>query len=787
MNLFKYILPIIFTTPIVKALDTNNLKFVSLATCKTYYTSSVTPVDGQTVDTYCSDKLMNALEICIDSKINQYATTNKITFANLTNTEQLSKKSQYNYECQLASQTDAAKAAQAAQAKSKTGSAATLGTAATAAAVAAAAALAASNNRQNSGAQSATQLLQQLSKTPSKDAPANGAQSETEALKSSTEALKKAIPNLQKDVTAESPSQSRSLTPEEQASADVKSNYLHDERIKENAADAADKADPYSANYENASDRQSDLVSAQNKIAAEAEAASKQVPQASEAFKKASDAAQVSSTAPGNSTVITASAQKTSSNLISDSSTAMGATAQILEVPDSSMPYSQTIAALQKIQTDVKTYTTAPKESCTSMAEKASMLCVEGTSPGAKAAKEVMDVAGPVLGVITSAQKTCSSTAKVTQVVNSGLMIAKGVCIAAKLTCDHACGVAVKTITQMNASIQNQLSSAIINDYSTTEAQCHSRGNTAGLACSETGQYKSCYDIVYLPCTADNSSKRTEASSLIGKLQTIVSKENVPATPGTSPAIAAGCVNHVKDIAMFALQVYGTASALKSAKACAEKLATTAAGGAAVTTQQYCEKPENLKEQLCLCQKDPMSTGCPGALAAAIGSTQDPGTNIKATKGASAFAGGFGTNPSSALSAGGISGDKVKDGITGKDASATDASSAGGNGYVGGKGANGGVGSQPGAEETTAKKPEENKKWSFGAFSGSGGGFASFFGGGAGKSEKSGSLSQKDMAAVKRQIASERISAEVSSASGKSNWEKVRNMYLNKEASFLGQ
>ena len=50
-----------------------------------------------------------------------------------------------------------------------------------------------------------------------------------------------------------------------------------------------------------------------------------------------------------------------------------------------------------------------------------------------------------------------------------------------------------------------------------------------------------------------------------------------------------------------------------------------------------------------------------------------------------------------------------------------------------------------------------------------------------------GSIGTKEMNAINRKLASEQVAAQVSPASGKSNWEKVKQMYLFKENSFIGK
>jgi hypothetical protein len=441
--------------------------------------------------------------------------------------------------------------------------------------------------------------------------------------------------------------------------------------------------------------------------------------------------------------------------------------------PKMSAPYSTTMADIQKLSSKVKNYVNMTKKACTESAEKASFLCIENTSPGAQAAKGLMEAAGPVLAAITSAQKTCSSTGKVSKLVSTGLALAKGTCVGAKVMCDSSCAKAVSEVTEMNTMITTEIAQAVQTDFMSAEEDCASLPDP-----NREG--------VYANCSADNNSKRTIAMEGLKALQAVIQKEVPPTTKGTSAEVALQCQALAKDIALLAADIAGALMAKNSAEKCADQLAAAGNGAGDVSVQQYCEKKENVATDFCRCKANDLAEGCPGAIAAnAAKDAELAGLNIKGAGGNSGFAGalpGSGTKNNLGSGIGGLGAARDDAGALAATSSAVDGSGASGGGGSGG-GSSSAAAPGGSSDPSVVKDTAEKKKWSFGAF-GSFGGGGGFFGRGSGKSS-SGALGVKQLNAIKRKIASDQVSAEVSTASGKSNWEKVRNMYLIKEASFI--
>ncbi|MBC7467336.1 MAG: hypothetical protein H7256_15205, partial [Bdellovibrio sp.] len=418
---------------------------------------------------------------------------------------------------------------------------------------------------------------------------------------------------------------------------------------------------------------------------------------------------------------------------------------------------------LTLIKGSIQTYFTSKKTMCASSAETAGFLCAEGTSPGAKSVKMLMDVGAPVLSVISSAQKACSTTAKITSFASTALTVAKGLCVATKATCDIACS---------SASTQLGLIGTQINAFQ-------------GIFLTEGSKLLAdCVATVGATCTPIETANQVVPPS-IGKIGTSLKVEATPVS-GTATNIAVKCTGYSKDIALMAVNLASLLAAKKGADACSDSLKSTASTG--TTPLQYCETPSNTNTQYCICLKDNTKVGCPGYAATATttttAATSENGVDVKSTGSGNQFASGsVSTKPTSALgSVGGLGTTAATD--ANKAAATTTANGLTAAGSGSGGGASDASGA-PSADLGSAKdaKAAAEKKWGFGSFSGIGGGGSG--GGSSSGSASNNKLGQKDMDALKRQIASEQLRAEVSEASGKSNWEKVRERYLMNSSSLL--
>ena len=409
------------------------------------------------------------------------------------------------------------------------------------------------------------------------------------------------------------------------------------------------------------------------------------------------------------------------------------------------------------------------KDLCVKEAERTNKLCVEGTSPGAKATKALIDYSGPLLGAMSSAMNACSSTKKVMNFAQMGMMVAKGVCVGSKLSCDSKCATAHKTLESLTKLIDAE-KTALEQDKTTAMTNCSSLATPPLVAA----------------CNTDANNKYMQGQQYTNLIVTWTNSEKVP-EKGTTARMIVSCQEKGKDIALMATNILTLAMAKMSAQKCEKDLATTGGGGGAAnanaaTTAEYCADPTTKGSDFCKCQTNPSAEGCPGALAAGpgAGNMADPkrGVALNLQKGPSGFAGGNGAGkPSgSGITVGGGgggagSGSAAVQLSDPKGLNTVNGAAMGGNAAAAGAAAGGSAqGSEAGAAPAA-----EDKKWSFGAFSSSsGGGVGGGRGSGGGYGNGNAQVSGEQQEAIERKLASDRFAAEVTTSTGPNNFDKIK-------------
>lgn len=733
----------------------------------------------QSIPNSVSTTTRTDLDICVEQKTNKYVSDMKIaSFEVLMNTEQLQKKAQFTAECSAESQKAAQQKAIAAQQAAAVAAAnstsnntsGSSGAASTAAAGTAGLLLARQMVQALPDSKTATTPQAQPSSgsAPGGSVPAGGSASAAAPAAAAAPVGGNSVASA--DTTVATPAVSaESGSASAEGAASSASMFQANDPFKAGPQSSYLQPDnPASLNLTSMSP--SELAGAKEALGGEVQAVAQTSPQladTSQLLLKNADGG--GATAPA--TDITTTAKQRDAELTTASKTLQNMSFMLTGTLP---PFSKTAAAVQALSAKIDSYISTAKGACTTLAEKTEFLCMEGTSPGAIAARQVMNVAGPVLAVVNSAQKACSSTAKVSKMVGTGLTIAKGVCVASKLACDGACTIATSSFATIMQMASAEMKVALDGDAAVATSYCSA--NT----------------ITDPSCVPRNQTRMQQVMATLLKVQTSLKAEQIPATPGTTPNIALRCQSHMKDILLFAVNLAGLMQSKKSAESCEKTLA--ASGNTGVTPAQYCENTANAATQFCICQKNNTATGCPGAIANSLNpnSTDPAGTNIKSTSGNSAFASGFkptavnsGLNKnamgglgSSGSGASGVS----ADGAANTGANTSSDFNGGSQGLAGTNAPGGGSGD----EKSASGKGSSDKKWNFGSLGEFGSSLGGLFGGKSG-SDKSGNgaLNQKQMDAIKRQIASEQRSAQVSSATGKSNWEKVQQRYLMNSSSFL--
>lgn len=394
---------------------------------------------------------------------------------------------------------------------------------------------------------------------------------------------------------------------------------------------------------------------------------------------------------------------------------------------------------------------TPERASCTSSAAQADQLCSLVRSPKAQLVQQVMSAGAAALSAVTAATESCDKTSKLAKVAQGGMLLAQMGCTAVKVRCDLSCQsatVSMQALRKASAAIQ----------------KCQ---------------------INLLQATKFSGPQITQAA---GQLSARIEKELT--TGATVPDAVKQCDGHSADILTMATQVTGFATASADAIKCKEQLAaggaagknTSAFAGPKMTTAEYCSNPSNATSSVCKCTANPNADGC-------IGSVAKQGLQVgrlNSGSGASSFAGGSYGNGVSGLNASQTNkSDISKDGSSGSGLSAAAREALGLNngGAATSENAAGGSNgvSSNAASAESAKSVEETKK-RFGFFSSLG----NLMGGGSGgrrgaETTASKLFKEKELQeAMKRKIASDEARAQISPASGMSNFEKISKKYKSK-------
>lgn len=542
-----------------------------------------------------------------------------------------------------------------------------------------------------------------------------------------------------------------SLTEQQQMEKERNDGEALDRQIAENAKNPGPQLTEAETNK--ALDEASKAASVANQQAADVVS---EVPQAAKAATDVAGAATSVDAVKAPPGAITTAAQTADAKITAALSQAKALQARL-------ETYPQTSAMFTKFMTAGQAYVSTSKPACTGTAEKAELLCLE--SPGVSNVKTMMNIAGPVVAAVSSASKACSSLNKLTSLAGTGLTIARGVCVASKFMCDMSCGKSVKEIIALAAEIQ-AVQTTFNQELARMKLNCDS---------IDFGVDPICMKIM-----ADHAP----VNASLQQIGVALKPETTP-TPGTSVSLVAKCQGYAKEVIQLTVSILGTIKASDNAKKCEQQLATTA-GGAAISAQQFCEVPANAVSPVCKCKSDPSAVGCPNALASlstSAAAANQQGSNLKNSAGVSGFASdGSKVNLDSALPSSGAAFNS-KTLPSGAGLSSNRAGLGGsGAGKSGGSSSSGG-GSDTGSAGTDVAAKPAKKKWDFGSFFSSGGGGGSS---GGSKSSANGNLiGGKQMDAIQRKLASDQLATEVSPASGKSNWEKVRRMYLIQENTLI--
>jgi len=426
------------------------------------------------------------------------------------------------------------------------------------------------------------------------------------------------------------------------------------------------------------------------------------------------------------------------------------------------------IAAANKLAASTKAYMAAVTK-CTAQLSTSKGVCNEFKNGNAMAVTQLMTAGAGLIQNLSSASETCGTTADLTKVAGLGMAGVGMMCSQNMTVCKSDCGqtgVTLKAVVADIATVKSTMSSEQVNHMAL------------------------CDSMVASSCTISSGLFALEAQ--VTTVQASAQKEEGTTVGSTTLA----CAGLGLQVLNFANQVSDLIKSSNDADKCKKALTAGngSGGGSAITnitTEEMCKNSANASMQVCKCHKDATAEGCPGAIAKAL--SKDPGgLTIKGGSGVSQLA-GFGSKSSGSAgtnnSGGGLSGEssglseaaKQALGLNTGNPNATAANSASGV-----SGTNGTAGS---GSESGNKNEAENlkaKKFDFGSFGSIGSGISNFFGGKGKKSGSNAAITDKQIEKAKRQIASAQLRNEVSTASGKSNWDKIRARYVENRGSFMG-
>ena len=320
---------------------------------------------------------------------------------------------------------------------------------------------------------------------------------------------------------------------------------------------------------------------------------------------------------------------------------------------------------------------------------------------------------------------TCSKMGQLMNIAQTAMTAFSATCGAQKFLCDSSCSSAVSSLSAAKEFLEQPVALK----------------ENAASGCLE-------------------SPKNT--------LQNIAIQELIPESKLSIAGKKLECSGYAVNLSAAAAGILSAVQRAKAANACEEASKGDQVAGAA----EKCSVPENKDLPECICKANPRSPGC--SLAADIPQNHP---------------GGFGQPVGGgATTTGLVGGTSGFNSDSGSDLKTTTNGPNGASAPVGGGGGSAALGSGTiGSNDGLGSGKVENKM-NTGIYGGEGGGGGGAFGsrGGAGSTGAQGLNSGlRDKISAEREIAS--LRSQVSSQGGKSNWEKVKDRYVQEKTNLIGR
>lgn len=434
--------------------------------------------------------------------------------------------------------------------------------------------------------------------------------------------------------------------------------------------------------------------------------------------------------------------------------------------------------------------------SCDKDASLATWFCMEDSNPAVKNSTMMITLLLGAARTVVNAKHSCSLLSKAMDWGQKGFLLYQGSCSAVKLNCDLSCGSAAQAMegvkNQLNA-MQADLRADIENAQKKAEAAA--RANPRFCGAPTTAGESQCEAYVK-QSTAPHAQLLTNLNIYYANLKKSWDTHLVADNAGALANKSKMCSGYGASLAQAGLGILMTVTTASQANGCKKQLSNAQADCTKEENKFHpsciqsvgklnCSDPAYANNQTCICNANPNSAGCPGAVTVSS-LTNDPsngGSYSPATRGvANATVSSAGTTTPAATSAA----------IASKTSASTDVGGSKGGSAAGSSGFS--ASSLTGSNLVQDQAVKGDSKVGYdtsvlGSDYGSGG--AGYSGGFNSANDNSTYGSHlpggKNDPAARIAGAAAAWTKEVSSPGGKSNWEKVQDRYRDNGVTLLGQ
>jgi hypothetical protein len=436
---------------------------------------------------------------------------------------------------------------------------------------------------------------------------------------------------------------------------------------------------------------------------------------------------------------------KAKSGLTSVASTIVSSAVEIQKIVQKYSPDGNIAKQVEKL----RQYQSQYQNACSTRESTTEMICREKTNPELTSAIPIVQ---GIMTSITGSMDACSKFAKAMDLMNKALVAYQAACTTTKMLCENSCGTARQILQQAKASITESSSAAL------------AAINKQILDAVADG-------VPDTKAAADRDRLDQETKILVDG----IGQDLNAATSDSVANNATTCSNFKNQITSSVVGVVGVLRSLGQANKCSDEQAATA-NPYATPTPLDCTLAANKPLPECICKAAPRTAGCSSGLdsqATARSADALGAASIGSASAGSAAAPTItaGTGDTMAVPPGSESAASTGPGAPVSGGSAMDGGSAGNSGGPGGAAQRGGSRLNPNILSGEG-----------GGGGGGGGGWGGHASGADSGLRKYLPGGEKDPTAMAGAVKPK----DVTSPDGKSNWQKVRDRYMDNKPTFLG-